>query len=187
MKKSLGAKPIVYPTPVFVVGSYDQDGRPNIMTVSWGGVCCSKPPCLAVSLQKVRHSYECIIAAGAFTVNVPSATQVREADYIGIYSGREEDKFASLGLTPVKSDLVNAPYVKEFPLVVECALKQTIEIGIHTQLIGEIMDVKIDAEMLDGDGKPDLAKIQPFTYAPGEGGYWRIGERIGQSFSIGKK
>ncbi|UCD76548.1 MAG: flavin reductase family protein [Phycisphaerales bacterium] len=187
MKKSLGAKTIVYPTPVFVVGSYDTEGRPNIMTASWGGVCCSQPPSLAVSIRKERHSYENIIASGGFTVNVPSVAQVSAADYAGIYSGRDEDKFAALGLTPVRSDLVNAPYIEEFPLILECALRQTVEIGIHTQFIGEILDVKIDPEMLDDDGNPDPAKIRPFAYAPGEGGYWAIGERVGQSFSAGKK
>ena len=144
MKKSLGAKTIVYPTPVLVVGTYDKDGKPNVMTVAWGGICCSVPPCIAVSLRKATYSYGNIVSRKAFTVSVPSERHVKEADYFGIASGRAEDKFAATGLTPVRSDLVNAPYVQEFPLVLECRLAHTFELGLHTQFVGEILDVKID-------------------------------------------
>lgn len=187
MKQSLGAKTILCPLPVLVVGSYDESGRPNVMTISWGGICCSDPPCAAVSVRKNRYSFGGIVKNEAFTINVPSAAQVRAADYVGTYSGRDEDKFAALGLTAVRSDLVNAPYVEEFPLVLECALRHTIEIGVHTQFIGEIMDVKIEADVLDEKGRLDVAKLQPFIYAAGEGGYWAVGDCIGRSYSVGKK
>jgi len=187
MKQSLGAKTILCPLPVLVVGSYDESGRPNVMTISWGGICCSDPPCAAVSVRKNRYSYGGIVKNEAFTVNVPSAAQVRQADYVGTYSGRDEDKFAAMDLTAVRSDLVNAPYVDEFPLVLECALRHTIEIGVHTQFIGEIMDVKIEADVLDENGRLDVAKLQPFIYAAGEGGYWAVGGSIGRSYAVGKK
>lgn len=187
MKRSLGAKTILCPLPVLVVGTYDENGRPNIMTVSWGGICCSAPPCAAVSVRKNRHSFGGIVKNEAFTINVPSARQVREADYVGTYSGRDEDKFAALNLTAVRSDLVNAPYVDEFPLVLECALRHTIEIGVHTQFIGEILDAKIEADVLDENGRLDVAKLQPFIYAAGEGGYWAVGDGLGRSYSVGKK
>ena len=111
MKKSIGAKTLVYPSPAFVIGTYDKDGRPNVMTAAWAGICCSKPPCVSVSLRKARYSYDNIVARKAFTVNVPSEQYVRETDYFGIVSGRKKDKFAASGLTPVKSDLVDAPFV----------------------------------------------------------------------------
>src|SRR5512136_1199407 len=88
MKKSIGAKTIVFPTPVFVVGTYDKAGNPNVMTAAWGGICCSKPPCVAVSLRKATYSYGNIIENKAYTISIPSATYVREADYYGISSGR---------------------------------------------------------------------------------------------------
>jgi len=127
MKKSIGAKTIVYPTPVFIVGTYDKDGKPNVMNAAWAGICCSSPPCLAISLRKATYTYGNIVEQGAFTVSIPSQDFVREADYFGIASGRTEDKFFAAGLTPVKSELVNAPYVKEFPLILECKL-------LHTQI-----------------------------------------------------
>ena len=80
MKKSIGAKTLVYPTPAFVIGTYDKDGRPNVMTAAWAGICCSKPPCVGVSLRKARYSYDNIVARKAFTVNVPSETYVKETD-----------------------------------------------------------------------------------------------------------
>ena len=117
MKKSIGAKTIIYPTPVLVVGTYDKAGKPNAMTASWGGICCSKPPAIAVSLRKATYTHGNIVQRKAFTINIPSENYVREADFFGIVSGKREDKFSSSGLTAVKSELVDAPYVEEFPLV----------------------------------------------------------------------
>ena len=97
MKKSLGAKTILYPTPVLVVGTYDNNGRPNVMTAAWGGICCSVPPCIAVSLRKATYSYHNIVQRKAFTVSVPSEQYVKDADYFGIASGKTEDKFAAVG------------------------------------------------------------------------------------------
>ena len=115
MKKSLGARTILYPTPVLIVGTYDAAGKPNAMTAAWGGICCSSPPCVAVSLRKATYTYGNIALQGGFTISIPSEKYVREADYFGLMSGKKTDKFAESGLTPVRSDLVNAPYVAEFP------------------------------------------------------------------------
>jgi flavin reductase (DIM6/NTAB) family NADH-FMN oxidoreductase RutF len=156
MKKSIGAKTIVYPTPVFIVGTYDRDGKPNVMTAAWGGICCSSPPCVAISLRKATYTYGNIMEHNAFTISIPSEDYAKEADYFGIVSGEKEDKFAASGLTPVKSDLVNAPYVKEFPLVLECRVLHTLEIGLHTQFVGEIMDVKADEAVIGEKGLPDV-------------------------------
>jgi len=186
MKESLGARTIVYPAPVFVVGTYDREGKPNVMTAAWGGICCSKPPCVSVSLRKATYSYGNITERKAFTINIPSEAHARVADYFGIASGKEEAKLAAVGLNPVKSDLVDAPYIQEFLLVLECTLIHTIEIGLHTQFIGEIKDVKADASVLDESGIPDITKIKPILYAPEIRAYHGVGEFIGKAFSIGK-
>lgn len=185
MKKSIGAKPLVYPTPVFVVGTYTPEGIPNVMTASWAGICCSDPPCITVSLRKATYTYGLLKSAGAFTINVPSERYAREADYFGSVSGRNTDKFSDTGLTPVKSDLVNAPYVKEFPMVLECTVIHIYEIGLHTQFIGRIEDVKVDKSVLNAEGKPNIKNVNPFIYAPGRGGYYAVGDRIGSAYSIG--
>ena len=144
MKKSIGPRSIVYPTPVFAVGTYNESGNPNVMTAAWGGICCSSPPCVAISLRKATYTYGNIVEKKAFTISIPPETYVKEADYFGIVSGRNENKFIRSGLTPVKSNVVDAPYVQEFHFVLECRLLHTTEIGMHTQFIGEITDVKID-------------------------------------------
>ena len=99
MKKSLGAETLAVPTPVWLVGTYDQEGKPNVATVAWGGICCSDPPCVTISLRKARHSYGAILERQAFTVNIPSEAYLCAADYAGIASGRNADKFAVAGLS----------------------------------------------------------------------------------------
>ena len=106
MKKSIGAKIILYPAPVLIVGTYDKNGNPNAMTATWGGICCSSPPCVTISLRKTTYSYSSIVENKAYTLNIPSEKYVSEADYFGIVSGKNGDKFKATGLTPVKSELV---------------------------------------------------------------------------------
>jgi len=182
MKKSVGAKTLPLPAPVWVVGTYDAAGRANVMTASWVGICCSKPPCVAVSLRKATYSYGNIVARQAFTICVPSEQYIKTTDYWGIASGRDVDKFAKVGLTAVSSDLVDAPYVEEFPVVMECKVIHTIEIGSHTQFIGEILDIKIEEAILGPAGSPDVEKLRLFVLLDG---YRGIGEYLGEAFSIG--
>ena len=186
VKKSLGPKTLLYPTPVWVVGTYDKEGKPNVMTIAWGGICCSKPPCVAISLRKATYSYGNILERKAFTLNIPSEAHAVEADYFGSVSGRNEDKFAATGLTPVKSEIVDAPYVKEFPLILECKVIHVLEIGLHTQFVGEIIDVKGDESVLDERGLPDIEKVKPFVFSPEVRRYHKVGDYLGEAFSIGK-
>lgn len=187
MKKSLGAQSIAYPAPAFVIGTYDVDGKPNIMTAAWSGICCSKPPCIAIALQKQRHTYAGAIEHNAFTVNIPSEEHVREVDYVGLYSGKKEDKFQGTGFTAVASDVVDAPYIEEFPLVLECKLIETLDLGMHTQFIGEIIDVKAEEAVLDERGRPDVEKVRPIIFSMAVRQYHGIGELLGKAFSIGKR
>jgi flavin reductase (DIM6/NTAB) family NADH-FMN oxidoreductase RutF len=185
VKTSLGARTIIVPTPVWVIAVYDATGRPNAMTASWAGVCCSQPPCLAVSLRKATYTYGCLVARRAFTVHVPRADQVVQADYLGTASGRDVDKLAVAGLTAVPSTLVDAPLIAEFPLVLECRLLHTFELGLHTQFIGEILDVKAEPEVLDERGLPDPLRVAPMTYAPEVRRYYGIGAELGQAKRLG--
>jgi flavin reductase (DIM6/NTAB) family NADH-FMN oxidoreductase RutF len=187
MKKSFGSKTIIYPTPVWCVGSYDTDERPNVMTIAWGGICCSSPPCVTISLRKATYTYGNIMQRKAYTLSVPSEKYVAVADYFGIVSGRSEDKFARTGLTPVKSELVDAPYVAEFPMVLECRVIHHYEIGLHTHFVGEIMDVKVEESALGDDGKADMQKVRPIVFSPDTDAYHAVGQFVGKAFDIGKK
>lgn len=186
MKKSLGAKTLVYPTPVFVVGTYDASGKPNVMTASWGGICCSQPPCVAVSLRKATATYGHIVARRAFTISIPSEAHVRAVDYFGLISGRDADKLAVAKLTAVRSVVVDAPYVQEFPMVVECRLAHTVELGLHTQFVGEVLDVKVDESALADDATADIKKVNPLVFAPDMHAYFGIGAFVAKAFSIGE-
>lgn len=182
-KKSLGAKSLVYPTPVFVVGTYDADGKPNVMTASWGGLCCSQPPCVAVSLRKATYTHGNILARKAFTISIPSEAHIRAVDYCGMLSGRDVEKFAGAQLTPVRSALVDAPYVQEFSMAVECRLAHTLELGLHTQFVGEVVDVKVEEAALGRDGAADIKKVMPLVFAPNTQAYYGIGHFIAKAFS----
>jgi len=187
MKKSLGPKTILYPTPVLIIGTYDSQEKPNLATVAWGGICCSVPPCIAISMRKATYTHGNIMERKAFTVNILPENMAKEADYYGIVSGRNKDKFTETNITPQKSDLVDAPYGKEFPLVLECKLLKVIEIGLHTQFIGEIMDIKAEESVLDPSGFPDIEKLKPFFYDPARSEYLGTGKKLGKGFSIGKE
>jgi flavin reductase (DIM6/NTAB) family NADH-FMN oxidoreductase RutF len=186
MKKSMGANTAACPSPVWCIGTYDKNEKPNIMTAAWAGICCSSPPAISVSLRKATYTYQSIIDSKAFTVNIPSRAYANEADYAGIASGKDTDKFDVTGLTPVRSEKVRAPYVKEFPLIIECKLHHHHEIGLHTLFVGEIVDVLADEAVVADDGKVDMEKIQPFLYSATNRTYYGIGSYLGKAFSIGK-
>ncbi|MBM2816805.1 MAG: flavin reductase domain protein, FMN-binding protein [Ignavibacteria bacterium] len=187
MKISIGKKTILFTHPVLIIGSYDMDFNPDIAAVAWGGICCSEPPSVAISLRKSRLTYENIMLNKAFTVNIPSREQVGSADYSGVYSGRDEDKFAATGLTPVNSGIVSAPYIKEYPLSMLCKLSHTIEIGIHTQFIGEILDVLVNDDILNEEGLPDISKARPIIYDSVSRSYFGIDEMISKAYIRVKK
>jgi flavin reductase (DIM6/NTAB) family NADH-FMN oxidoreductase RutF len=185
-KTSLGARTVVIPTPVWVIGSYDKEGKPNVMTSSWVGICCSKPASLMTCLRKATYTHGNIMERKAFTVNIAAESSAHQAAYVGRVSGRNVDKFKKTGLTPIKSSLVDAPYIKEFPLIVECRLTKTVELGSHTMFIGEIRDVKADQTILSEAGVPDIEKLKPFVFAPGSSKFYGIGQSLGSVSDLAK-
>lgn len=187
MKKSLGATTPTTPTPIWVIGTYDKGDNPDGSTAAWGGICSSKPPCVGVSFRKATYAYENIMARQAFTVNIANCDQAAMADYFGTVSGRDVDKFAAMSLTAVRSELVDAPYVAEFPLVLECKLLHTLDLGLHTHFIGIIVDVKADEACLDADGNLNTSKLSPFVWDTGTNLYYALGEPLGKAWTIGKK
>ncbi|WP_027185442.1 flavin reductase family protein [Desulfovibrio inopinatus] len=185
MKVSLGAKPMAYPTPAWVIATYDKDNKPNVMTAAWGGICCSKPPCLTVSLRSATFSHAALVERKAFTVNIPTKNQIAQADYFGMASGRDYDKLAAAGMTTSPAGSVDAPLVNEIPLNIECKIVGIHELGLHTQFIGEIMDIQADDSILT-EGKPDMAKLEPVVFCPEIRTYHALGEFLGRAFSVGK-
>jgi flavin reductase (DIM6/NTAB) family NADH-FMN oxidoreductase RutF len=185
MKKSKGTKAALFPTPVFVVGTYGDNELPTAMPAAWGGICCSVPPCVAVSFHKNTYSYQNILKRRAFTVNIPSDQFIKEIDFFNYVSGRNVDKFGAMGLTSVQSDLVDAPYIKEFPFILECELLNSIDIGFHTQFIGRIRDIKAEETIFSEDGQIDIQKIKPLLFDMDTRRFLGIGPTLGQSQSLG--
>ncbi len=187
MKKSFGKTPLIFPTPTWCIGVYDDEGKPNVMTIAWGGICCSDPVCMAVCTRSATYTHAFMMKNKAFTISVADTRHAKEADYFGMVSGRNHDKFAKTGLTAEKGKFVNAPYVAEFPMIIECTLKQTVELGLHTEFVGEVQDVRVDEEYLDEKGGLNMAKLSPLLYAPEESMYYKVGEPVGSAFTLGKE
>lgn len=185
--RSLGPHTIALPLPAWVIAAYDEAGKPNAMTASWTGVCCSDPPCIYFSARKSRYTYVCVKASGAFTVNIPGADQAEVTDYLGTVSGRKLDKLQLAGQEVRPAEHVNAPYLAGFPLIMECRLVNTVDLGSHTMFIGEIVDVKCHDSVLGVDGKPDGAKLRPFSYSTADSTYYAVGDKLGMGYKLGRR
>ena len=140
-----------------------------------------------MSLRKATYTYGNLLERKAFTISFPSKEYVKEADYFGLVSGKDHDKFSATKLTAVKSALVDAPYVKEFLVILECKVIKVVEIGLHTEFIGEILDVKADERVLDANNFPDIEKLKPLIWSMAGMSYHTVGDEIGKAFSVGKQ
>ncbi len=182
MKKSFGAKTVIYPLPVLLIGTYDAEGKANIMTASWGGIINSVPPMLSVSVRKERHTFAALMENQEFSISIPQVAKVQEADYCGIYSNSNSDKIADLGLTAVKSELINAPIFEEFPVVLLCKVSQTMDLGSHILFASEILDFQVEESVLT-EGKADIEKIDPLLYDTISKTYYSLGKKVKKAFS----
>ncbi|MBE6659895.1 MAG: flavin reductase family protein [Ruminococcaceae bacterium] len=183
MRKNFGAKTWLYPMPVLIVGTYDEQGKPNAMNAAWGGIYDTNQ--VMVCLADDHKTTDNIKKTGAFTVSFATAKTVAPCDYVGIVSANDEpDKFAKAGFHATKSEHVNAPIIDELPMTVECKLLKFNEDGI---CVGEIVNVSADESILDENGKIDAKLLDPIMYDSVTHAYWNFGEKVGQAFSDGKK
>lgn len=183
MRKNFGAKPWLYPMPVLIIGTYDNDGIPNAMNAAWGGIYDTNQ--VMVCLSDDHKTTENIKSTGAFTVSFATAKTVILCDFVGIVSAKEfADKFAKAGFHAVKSEYINAPIIEELPMTVECRLLKFNEDGI---CIGEIVNVSADESILDEHGTINVKRLDPIIYDGVTHVYWSFGEKVGQAFSDGKK
>lgn len=183
MRKNLGTKAILYPMPVLIIGSYDENGTPNAMNAAWGGI--SEETEISICVSDDHKTTENILARKAFTVSIADAKNVVAADYVGIVSGNKvPDKIEKAGWHAVKSDMVDAPLFEELPMALECRMISYDRESCR--LVGEIVNVCADESILGEDGKIDLSKFEPITYDPVHHTYIRLGEKVGNAFSDGK-
>lgn len=177
-RKDFGAKPLMYPQPVLIIGTYDENGVANAMNAAWGITTDFKEISISLSDHKTTDNLK---VKKAFTVSMATEDYVVECDYVGIESGRNTpDKLAKANLHTTKSEYVDAPLIDELPLALECKMK-SFEDGI---LIGEIINVCADESILT-DGKVDIRKLKPITFNPFDNKYYGVGEEVGLAFRAG--
>ena len=183
MRKDFGVKTWLYPMPVLIVGTYDENGAPNAMNAAWGGIYDTNEVMLCLSDD--HKTTQNIKKTGAFSVSFATVNTVIPCDYVGIVSANKvPDKFAKAGFTATKSKHVNAPIINELPMSVECELKKFNEDGI---CIGSIVNVSAEESVLDENGKIDAKKLNPICYDSATHAYWNLGEKVGQAFFDGNK
>jgi flavin reductase (DIM6/NTAB) family NADH-FMN oxidoreductase RutF len=182
-KTKLGPQTLLFPMPAVLVGARVNETA-NFMTAAWCGIAASAPPAVTVALRPARYTLAGIQANGTFSINVPSADMAKVVDYCGIYSGHKEDKS---GLFQVDYGVLQtAPLVGECPVNMECKVVHVLDLKSHRLIVGEIVETYVRIDCVTG-GKPDAAKINPLIYVTGSRQYCRLGEMVGQAFSIGKK
>ena len=181
MRKNFGVKPWVYPQPVLMIGTYDENGKPNLMNAAWGGQYDANQVMLCLSSHKTTDN---IKVSGAFTVSFATASTVVPCDYVGIVSANKEpNKMEKAGFTTVKSEFVNAPVINELPLTLECRFLKCNEDG---NVIGQIVNVSADEGILT-DGNVDYKKLDAIIFDPAAAAYIRLGEKVGNAFKDGAK
>lgn len=182
MRKNFGAKPIIYPQPVFIIGTYDENGTPDAMNAAWGGI--SEADEISICLSADHKTVKNILARKAFTVSMATADTVVPCDYVGIVSANDvPDKLEKAGFHTTKSEFVDAPVINELPLTVECSFSSYDEQSCR--MVGKIANVCADETILT-DGKVDPMKLRPITYDGMNHEYYVLGEKVGNAFSDGQ-
>ena len=188
LRKISFSKPgnFLYPVPAVMVSCMDEEKKPNIITIAWTGTVCSDPPMVSISVRKSRYSYDLIRKSGEFVINLTTRKLARAADFCGVRSGRELDKFEACGLTPQKASKIESPLIAESPVNIECSLKQIIELGSHDLFLAEVVAVDVDSKYIDEKGTFHMEKVDLIAYS--HGSYQALGEVIGSfGYSVRKK
>lgn len=181
MRKNFGAKPLIYPQPVLIIGSYDENGIPDAMNAAWGGI--SEENEISICLSPEHKTVENILARKAFTVSMATVDTIVPCDFVGIVSGNDQpDKLEKAGFHTVKSELVDAPIIIELPMTIECKM---ISYDSDTcRMVGEIVNVSAEESVLTDD-KIDPVKLHPITYDGMNHAYFALGEKVGNAFHDG--
>ena len=183
MRKNFGSQHWLFPQPVLMIATYNEDGTPDIMNAAWGGISDSDE--ISISISSSHKTAENLLKRGAFTVSFATAAQVAACDYVGLVSGNKvPDKFTRAGFHAVKSEFVDAPLVEELPMALECRVRSY---DTETDILRvEIVNVSADEAILT-DGKIDPAKLRPIVFDPVNHDYLELGAKVGKAFSEGNK
>lgn len=174
------------PVPAVMVSVTDKEGKSNIITVAWAGTVCTNPPMVSISVRPSRYSYQILEETGEFVINLTNESLVKACDYCGVVSGRDVDKFAKTGLTPIPMEHVHAMGIDESPVNMECKITEKRELGSHTMFIAEVVGVTVDDQYMDEIGKFHINESGLVMYSHGE--YFALGKKLGKfGYSVKKK
>lgn len=189
MKVNLKPRSMMYPSPVVVASAYDENGKADACTLAFAAMCSHHPPAVMIAINTTlkRKTLKSILYSKEFCVGLPSADQAAETDYLGIASGYDTDKIGDIGYTYKDAEIVNAPLINEFKASLECRLISVNEVGSHTQLTGEIVNVRADEDILNENGKISFEKLNPLAYDDVTHSHFKIGDKIADAFKAGLK
>jgi flavin reductase (DIM6/NTAB) family NADH-FMN oxidoreductase RutF len=180
-KKTFGPQPMVWPHPTVLVGALT-DGKPDFAAVAWTGIAASNPASVTIALQPHRWSLKGIYQNRTFSINIPAESQVKEADYCGLVSGKDTDKVKDCKFNAFFGDLKTAPLIGQCPINLECEVSHILNLGSHHLVVGKIIQTYYSEEYLTDD-KPDWDKVKPFAFGPGK--YYRMGDVLADAFKVG--
>lgn len=186
-KRDFKGSVVLNPVPVVLISSRNNEGKDNVFTVGWVGTVCTRPPMLSISIRPERLSYDYIKESMEFVVNIPHAGMTKEVDFCGVRSGKKIDKIKEMKFTMKECSNINAAYIEECPINIECKVKQIVSLGSHDMFISEVLSSHINEELIDEKGKIHFEKGDLLAYCHGE--YYKLPRKSLGSFgySVMKK
>ena len=189
MKVNVKNHTMMYPAPAVVASAYDEQGRADACTLAFATMCSHRPPAVMIAINSTlkRKTLKSILHSKEFCLAFPSVEHVAEVDYLGIESGYREDKLAKISISHKRGEKVNAPIINEFRVYLECRVMHIAEVGSHTQITGEIVNVQADEDVVDEKGKIIFEKVNPIAWDDINHSYYGMGGKIADGFSVGLK
>ncbi|MBO6123402.1 MAG: flavin reductase family protein [Methanobrevibacter sp.] len=189
MKVNVKKHTMMYPAPAVVASAYDEEGKADACTLAFATMCSHHPPAVMIAINSTlkRKTLKSILATREFCLAFPSVEHMDEVDYLGIESGYNADKLDKINFHHQKAIKINAPIIDEFKVSLECKVMHVAEVGSHTQITGEIVNVQAEESVLNGKGKIDFALLNPLGYDDITHSYYRIGDKISDAFKAGLK
>ena len=189
MKVNVKNHTMMYPAPAVVASAYDEQGRADACTLAFATMCSHRPPAVMIAINSTlkRKTLKSILHSKEFCLAFPSVEHVAEVDYLGIESGYRQDKLAKIGFSHQKGEKVNAPIINEFSVSLECRVMHIAEVGSHTQITGEIVNVQADEDVVDENGKIIFEKVNPIVWDDITHSYYETGGKIADGFNVGLK
>ena len=191
MSNKVNIKPraVMYPAPAVIASAYDENGRADACTLAFATMCSHFPPCIMIAINSTakRKTLKDILERKEFVLGFPNVEQIAQTDYLGIVSGYDEDKIKKVSFTISQAKKVNAPIINELRVSLECKVVNIIEVGSHTQITGEIVNIVADEEVLDENDRISLELLRPIVYDDVMYDYFEVGQKIEDAFNVGLK